>query len=70
MIMIFFVFISDHSFLMPFFVPMLVGVASVILATDLSKLFVSLEKKKNRPGKIQLISYIEYRISKVLFVII
>ena len=69
MIMIFFVFISDHSFLMPFFVPMLVGVASVILATDLSKLFVSL-KKKNRPGKIQLISYIEYRISKVLFVII
>ena len=68
MIMIFFVFISDHSFLMPFFVPMLVGVASVILATDLSKLFVSLKKKK-RPGKIQLISYLEYRISKVLFVI-
>ena len=69
MIIIFFVFISDHSFLMPFFVPMLVGVASVILATDLSKLFVSLKKKK-RTGKIHLIYYIEYRISKVLFVII
>ena len=51
MIMIFFVFISDHSFLMPFFVPMLVGVASVILATDLSKLFVYLEKKKTGLGK-------------------
>lgn len=41
----------------------------MILATDLSKVFVSFEKK-NRPGKIQLISYIEYRVSKVLFVII
>lgn len=51
---------------MPFFVPILVGVASVILATDLSKLFVSLKKKKQAWEN----PYIEYRISKVLFVII
>ena len=67
MIMIFFLFISDHSFLMPFFVPILVGVASVILATVLSKLFVSLKKKKKQAWENP---YIEYRISKVLFVII